>query len=227
MKNIIRFVPLDQKTYDIKPSPRPATGFVPEWYKNFPHRHEHPAKVPENPKACAPFTDSLTSGYMVLLSGAVACFNNEDGSKYIDWKTSWDVVDTQSLETYFGYPIPEGYHPQIFRWLNPWAIKTPDGYSISISHPHHRFDLPFLTMSAVVDTDRLPNTIVFPFLIKKDFEGIIPEGTPIAQIMPFKREEWDSEKSDFDESISNGIDIMKQGYIRAYKNKFWNKKSYR
>jgi len=226
MKNIIKFYPIDKKTYEIKPEPKSSSMFIPQWYKNFPHRSNNDARPNENPKACVPFTDSLTSGYMILSSAAIGCFNNEDGSKYIDWKTSWPVVDIQNSSTYDGYPIPEGYHNQMFRWLNPWNITTPKGYSIMVTHPHHRFDLPFLTLPAVIDTDTLPNTIVFPFLIKKDFEGIIPESTPIAQILPFKRESWLSKKEPYNSYIENGTDIIKQGYVKTYKNKFWHKKTY-
>ena len=29
-----------------------------------------------------------------------------------------------------------------------------------------------------------------PFFIKSGFEGVIPAGTPIAQLIPIKREKW-------------------------------------
>ena len=32
-----------------------------------------------------------------------------------------------------------------------------------------------------------------PFFIIKGFTGILPAGTPYAQILPFKRENWSSE----------------------------------
>jgi hypothetical protein len=32
-----------------------------------------------------------------------------------------------------------------------------------------------------------------PFFVVKGFTGIIPAGTPYAQMLPFKRENWESE----------------------------------
>ena len=53
---------------------------------------------------------------------------------------------------------------------------------------HH--DLPFSTFSGIVDTDKHPMCISFPFLIRKDFNGILKKGTPIAQCIPIKRENF-------------------------------------
>jgi hypothetical protein len=39
-----------------------------------------------------------------------------------------------------------------------------------------------------------------PFFVVKGFTGIIPAGTPYAQMIPFRRENWESE---IDTSISN------------------------
>ena len=48
-------------------------------------------------------------------------------------------------------------------------------------------------MSGVVDNDKvhLPGTM--PFFMLKGLSGILPAGTPYAQIIPFKREHWTSE----------------------------------
>jgi hypothetical protein len=35
-----------------------------------------------------------------------------------------------------------------------------------------------------------------PFFVVKGFTGIIPAGTPYAQMLPFKREDWQSEVDD-------------------------------
>ena len=72
-------------------------------------------------------------------------------------------------------------------------MELPEGYSALYTHPLNRFELPFLTMSGIVDNDhvRLPGTM--PFFFLKAVTGIIPAGTPYAQIFPFRREHWQSE----------------------------------
>ena len=71
-------------------------------------------------------------------------------------------------------------------------IKTPPGYSVLFTHPMNWHYLPFYSLSGVVDTDTYTMPVLFPFMMKNNFEGIIPKGTPVIQIIPFKRDDWKS-----------------------------------
>lgn len=88
---------------------------------------------------------------------------------------------------------PQGYYQEHFAWYPDWAVELPEGYSALYTHPLNRFDLPFFMTIGIIDNDKvnLPGTM--PFFIAKGFEGTIPAGTPYAQIIPFKREDWKSE----------------------------------
>jgi hypothetical protein len=72
-------------------------------------------------------------------------------------------------------------------------VELPEGYSALYTHPLNRFELPFLTTNGIVDNDKdtIPGTM--PFFIQKGVNGILPAGTPFAQIIPFKREHWEAE----------------------------------
>ena len=60
-----------------------------------------------------------------------------------------------------------------------------------ITHPLNRNDLPFITISGIVDGNfAISADGNVPFYIKNNFEGIIPQGTPIAQLIPFYRQNW-------------------------------------
>jgi hypothetical protein len=50
-----------------------------------------------------------------------------------------------------------------------------------------------MNTSGIIDNDKvhLPGTM--PFFILEGWTGVIPAGTPYAQIIPFKREDWKSE----------------------------------
>jgi hypothetical protein len=74
-----------------------------------------------------------------------------------------------------------------------WAIDTPPGYSIMIMHPMYREDVPFTTLPGLIDTDGYGGAMNILFMLRRDFQGIIPAGTPIAQVIPFKREDWQHE----------------------------------
>lgn len=45
-------------------------------------------------------------------------------------------------------------------------------------------------MSGIMDTDRCFDSGNMPFFLKENFEGLIPKGTPYAQIIPIKRKKW-------------------------------------
>jgi hypothetical protein len=83
-------------------------------------------------------------------------------------------------------------------------------------------------MEGVVDTDTFPLSINFPFFLRSDFSGTIPHGTPIAQVIPFKRDNFVSEKGEFDSkkysSIHNYHDTT---FFNRYKNKWWSRKVFK
>jgi hypothetical protein len=73
-----------------------------------------------------------------------------------------------------------------------WTIELPPGYSLLVTHPFNRGDLPFRTLSALVDADRYSdNFLNFPARWRDpDFRGVVEKGTPVAQCVPIKRETW-------------------------------------
>ena len=75
------------------------------------------------------------------------------------------------------------------KFINPWRIKVPAGYSVLFTHPLSRPDLPFTCFSGMVDCDRFDTTINFPFtLTGTPGEHHLPAGTPIAQLVPLRRD---------------------------------------
>ena len=80
----------------------------------------------------------------------------------------------------------------IIKFSNFWAIETPPGYSLLVTHPVNRYDLPFTTLTGLVDTDLYKNDFInFPARWRDGgFNGVLPKGTPVAQCLPVKRELW-------------------------------------
>jgi hypothetical protein len=42
----------------------------------------------------------------------------------------------------------------LIKFHNLWIIEAPDGYAVLFTHPFNRFDLPFTTLTGLVDCDR-------------------------------------------------------------------------
>ena len=224
--------------------PSPATLYPPKWFKDqklFVNKTNNLFETMKNGilgtgndkatyKLCVPVTDSITAGYMIQLPADILVINqgNEKNySPFIKWNVEFPILDATSVDTLGDYPVPDGYCGSFYRWMVDWVIETPRGYSLWITHPSHRHDLPFFTLTGFVDSDKHPNSMLLPFFLKNNFEGIIKEGTPIAQLIPIKREKWKSVEKKYSEQRSlNFINNVKINYIRTYKNKYWTKKYY-
>lgn len=180
---------------------------IPDWYKEL----ENKVKVGDSfngftIKRCIPVLDVLVSGYYAVTAMDYEfTFNEETETHTITgaFTEEYKPVTHHPIEQLGGMPFSEEYSAFAYKWSNPWTIKTPEGYSTLFTHPTNAPYLPFYTLSGVVDTDAYFRPINFPFLMKKAFNGILPAGTPIAQIIPFKRDDWSSEivKTPSDEFI--------------------------
>lgn len=210
----------DKPEYDLL-KPAPASRFVPDWYRTMPGV----AEGIETVKKCIPVLDTLNMGYMIPLPADVMY---ESESKQIlsnaEFKLNSDHMAVQTE----GVVLPEEFDPQPHKWINSWHVKTPKGYSTLFIHPLNRLDLPFYSFTGVVDTDKHPMVINFPFVIRKDFNGVIPAGTPMIQAIPFKRDDWDSKIIDEGKAYRYLDDSANQNAPLAwYKRTSWNKKIYR
>lgn len=200
--------------------PTASSKSVPPWFRKMQSVTDGIMTV----KKCVPFLDALTSGYTIPLP--VDVFWDRDRREFGS-NSATPVVSAHHLVQSEDVKIPEEYDPQPHKWINSWHIKTPRGYSCLITHPMNRPDLPFYSFSGIVDTDRHPMIINFPFVLRKDFHGKIEEGTPLVQVIPFKRDRWSSEFIDEGEShfYQNQYKV-EQPPFGYYKRKFWERKTF-
>ena len=89
-----------------------------------------------------------------------------------------------------------------------WTVEAPEGYAIYFTHPINRFDLPFTTLTGLVNSDLYSeNWVHFPaYWHDRNFNGVLPRGTPIAQCFPVKREGWIAQASPFTAEEAKRVD---------------------
>lgn len=214
--------------------PVSAIALLPAWYKKksvIKEGESGPLGLDGRPtstyKRCLPLFDSMTSGYMATLNQDIQV-SIVNGVQRIYWTSSYEPINIRDGVHLEDQTVPSGYSTEAWVWMNTTLIKLPAGYSCLISHPMNRYDLPFITMSAVVDADTVMHEGKIPFFLKQNFEGIIKKGTPIFQILPFKRESWLSEIdnnliAESDKNIYN-LRSMLYGWYKKYA---WNKKYFK
>ena len=197
-KNKITFRAQKEHVWEVRQKPYPASKELPDWWKQMPPYSTHDNKLTLNPyptitvKKCAPTLDAITAGYIVPLWADVMV-SQENGLPLIKWTTQEQVFDIWAPSQVSTYEISDGFSPTIFKYHHGWTIKTPPGWSCLITHPIAYPNLPIRAISGIVDTDNFETDINTPILVKNNFEGIIKKGTPMFQIIPIKRENWESD----------------------------------
>ena len=116
---------------------------------------------------------------------------------------------------------------EVLKLNSPWVIKVPKGYSVYFKNPanHHANNINIF--EGLVDHDKYPLNVNFPFMWTGGERGVflIKKGTPLAQIIPIKRETF---KEKFDVISNKKIESL-ETYLRsflhdAYKKVWWHKR---
>jgi len=187
---LVKFIPMPGLNPGLK-SPTPSKTQIPEWYTKAERYYSSPhGEQFSGLKTCAPFLDGLLAGYMLVTPEDIYVSYAEDGALKLEWESDYGIVGERKGVSGSTMPRPAGHENNHLVWSGQWGWKTPKGYSSLVVHPLNRFELPFTTMSAIVDTDEYSAWGNIPFFIKSGFTGVIPAGTPYAQIIPIKRDTW-------------------------------------
>lgn len=203
----------------------PAQKNVPKWYKSIPIIREGDMTYSDNGgvnnltvKHCLPFYDAMTFGYQIVLPSDLRIKTGEESFEY-NYPTI-QVIDHRDTKP--AVPLPSEFVDSEFTWKMIWAPKTPKGYSCLITHPLNRTDLPFHTLSGIIDSDVFFHTPHgnLPFYMRKNFDGIIKKGTPIAQVIPFKRDNWKSVHVEYDAKAVNNRNKTVLSVFRDFYKKF-------
>lgn len=221
--------------------PVPAKKLVPEWYRNT-QSYTEGEKKPDGQggttatiKKCIPVFDAITAGYIIVthtdlfVSRKSVPVDNQNTIKdgpWYEW-ASYGAITFHGNQQAPLHPNNQGFSYPKFE--NPWAIKTAKGYSTLFIPPVHR-STPFNILPGMVDTDSYTKAVNFPFVLSDpNFEGLIPAGTPVAQVIPVKRDTWVSEWQTEEhrnslESVDKKLHIF---FFDKYKNNWWQRKDYR
>jgi hypothetical protein len=211
--------------------PQPASKFIPQWYKEM-ESYIGGDKKPTGDgttkatiKRCMPVFDAISAGYIITLPADVYV-SIKDGNQFFEW-SALGLVQFHPVEQAPNHPARNRHsYP---KWINHWSIKTPKGYSTLFVNPMHH-DLPFTILPGIVDTDEYYAPVNFPMVINDpDFEGLIPKGTPIAQVIPFKRESWEMKIGSPEDNEKQKMitDKLQTRFFDRYKSMFRANKEYK
>lgn len=177
--------------------PEPAKAHLPAWFKRLPPINKDKVSPTDNGltvKRCMPFLDAMTSGWIIRLAATVRLEISE-GGKTVNAGWDFDKVMVSNHNAYqiAGNPL-EPRPPSKFH--NYWTVVTPPGWSCLFVHPLNRDHEVFRVLSGIVETDSYASLIHFPFVATaSDGIYVLEKGTPLVQVIPFKRDTTDIEAS--------------------------------
>jgi hypothetical protein len=223
-----------------KYAPEPSAKHVPQWW------HDSDVYVKDyngNPvanwngegrmpsfKACPALLDTFTTGYM-LVTPCDLEFYEKHGRTKVKVPVGFDdfVGERPHMS---GFVSPHGYSKDHFHWYANWAPELPEGYSSLYVPPINHFNLPWVTVGGIIDSDKVTSSGLIPFFLKEGFTGVVPAGTPYLQIIPFKREDWESENifhsmQEIMKRTKETADTFRTAEGGVYKKKFWSRRKYK
>lgn len=185
---------------DLLPRPIPARRSLPEWLRRM------PATAPvadvggdiRTVKQCPPFVDAMSTGFLMLLPTDLRI---EGGAFHWDWDPPPSTVGRYTRSPVAFHLIEQASGTPFFaadasaiKFNNFWSIELDPGWSLLVTHPFNRADLPFRTLTGLVDVDLYKDAFIqFPaqWLKGDDYSGVIAKGTPVAQCLPVRRQALD------------------------------------
>ncbi len=238
--NKITFLQAYPHLVDVFPLPEPGTKNVPDWYKSQPSVSGPNPDVPEQGslrltvKKCQAFFDAMAVGYVLKVPVDIYV-DTTDGKLDIQLPGEMaryraELIAHHSTEQVSHFPLNEGiYVNQILRIHPTWMVSTPEGYSTLFMQPIHQAPSPLQAVEAIIDTDKFWSDGHLSSFIEKNFKGIIKQGTPLAQVFPFKREDWEMElDKEFDPEKTNlQRRVVRSTFQNGYRVKFWQKKNFK
>ena len=236
---------------DLIDKPVPLSKATPDWFKKFETHMNNDLNDP-TVKKCVPFLDAMTCGYVIKLpfdimftkkineNTGVKEINIQAGNIFNDAKGAYPEANIGAVGHY-KFQVPGNMlHPNEipipFKFLNPWTIKTPQGYSCLFTGPFNREKTDVRLVTGIVDTDEYSQPVNFTFYLQDWDETlnpnkIISKGFLVANVFPFKRDNWKMKVTQKKPFSDKKIERFKYDYFSylkdAYKKLIWKKKIYK
>jgi hypothetical protein len=169
--------------------PVPAKSVLPAWFRHLPGVDKSQLSPTNNGltvKRCLPFVDAMSAGWIIPLAAPVRLEISEEGQTVsAGWEFDREMVSNHGSFQIKGSPFEP--HPPM-KLHNYWTIRMAKGWSCLFLPPVNRPNGVIEVLSGLVDTDTYTSPVNFPFVaVAPDGVYSLKRGTPLVQVIPFRR----------------------------------------
>lgn len=214
-----------------KYKPVPASSMLPEWYKRLEGELIDGPNRGYTAKRCRGIYDIMASGYMILWPFDAKITRDDNGRLLIHKARTGHSEDFHPHPHFQveGYPDMkiEGQSAGIQKLTTPYRVKTPEGTSVLVKQPSYMPELRTEIMEGIIDTDEYYGDFNILFIIKEIKTSrpvIINAGTPLAQVIPFVRGEWQMKTDEIDKDRLHLFNATATNIDRFYQKEMWTRK---
>lgn len=175
--------------------PQPSKNFIPKWLRTIPPQVDNGNTAKLLPKLrtvkkCPSFAEIYKEGFILVAPFDIwLSIRTEDGKEYMEWRTPHKELELDV------HPHPQmvDHLPKdsgvrgVFKLIYPFKCITPKGYSIRQMPLFYHFNKDWVVPYGVVNTDKHHELNIQILYTSTEDEVLIKKGTPIVQIIPFKR----------------------------------------
>lgn len=221
---------------DIAPV-RPAKYFLPKWFKDmsdyietsgnhekgkpsyFGKKGETAKKFTNGTvKRCPAIVDLITEGFIIPMWADLLIQRDMDTLEY-DNRSFPYSIEFHSAEQIKGWNLKKTDFKEAVKFINPWRIYTPPGYSVMFMTPTYQFEKRFTVLPGIVETDSYHH-VNFPSIWHTTKDAVIERGTPFIQVIPFKRDEWNLDVSQMNDDDLKNDETEKTALSTKFKNAY-------
>ena len=216
---------------------RPSSFYLPSWFKDMSDYIESDAVHEKGKpnyfgkkgiiakkwsggtvKRCPAIVDLISEGFIIPMWCDFLIQRDMDTLEW-DNKNFKYGIDFHGKKQIKGWNLKKTDFPEGVKFLNPWRIYTPPGYSVLFITPTYQFEKRFTVLPGIVETDSYHH-INFPTVWHTTKDAIIERGTPFIQVIPFKRSKWKSQISLMDTEDMRMEGIEKNMLNTKFKNAY-------
>tara|TARA_Y100001937_G_scaffold5700_1_gene7584 strand:+ start:19821 stop:20585 length:765 start_codon:yes stop_codon:yes gene_type:complete len=216
---------------------KPAKYFLPKWFKGMKDFVEVDAVHEKNKpnyfgkkgdtakkhtsgtvKRCPAIVDLITEGFIIPMWSDFLIQRDMETFEW-DNKNFQYGIEFHSKEQIKGWNLKKTDFPEGIKFVNPWRIYTPKGYSVMFMTPTYQFEKRFTVLPGIVETDSYHH-INFPSIWHTTKDAVIERGTPFIQVIPFKRDKWNLDVSQMNTEDLKNDETEKTALSTKFKNAY-------